>query len=751
MRERDWARRRSDAIVTADGTVTRSEVAKGAVIRSVTDRLTAPLDRLLAAGAEPHVPQALLRHLGDSDYVVALRNPEHPSMGGMVLHRSAIDATNPAHSPHHLLPLDAEGAPRLVREMAVSELIMAWAHDSNGTNVRSLAIQEAARSEFGLGEVLDWPMSDGLWERVHQEVAAHGDVHRELLRVQYELTLAELNRRGVSGLVLYRGYSWPEATRPDWSRQPPGSIIEMPPQRPLSAWTGDRRIAEEWIGGLQDPGVIIAARFPVEAILAYPQTGIGCLWQREFVVLAGRGTATLDVAYPDPAVPPSSVVRDLLSDMESPHQPITAVEVPGSELHGPDARQALAQLDGRDGAATVLRATDVDDAMAQATQSRTPEGLVDNTVVASLIDSLPTIDPTRTGDVALVVFVSEALGQEASLSRVGGTGAKGRSGAPVYLVRGESDEVVAIAKIFPKAEEFVRELSSLERLRSREFTRFTVPDPLAVGVIHTLEGPAGVLVSAVAAGRPIDDIIADAGQSQGAEREQRLAVLSQAVADTATALAELHTRPEGSGRPVAGSYLNFHTALARRLADAVLADRFLYEDLGGLRVDELSRRVDDAIVASRRDPGRAALVHGDAHPGNFFWDPSRGVTFIDTPTFHYSVDDHGNPIASPERDVSNFEQRLAHYGRVFHLASDEVGRLHETFISSYRAAGGAEPNGDTLRMFAARSVLNKLLQIGEEVREKLDEASDPGGRHSVDLTDLRAEIELLRRSLGWEE
>ncbi len=34
-------------------------------------------------------------------------------MGGTVLHRSAIDSTNPAHSPEHLLPLDAEGAPQV--------------------------------------------------------------------------------------------------------------------------------------------------------------------------------------------------------------------------------------------------------------------------------------------------------------------------------------------------------------------------------------------------------------------------------------------------------------------------------------------------------------------------------------------------------------------------------------------------------------------------------------------------------------
>jgi hypothetical protein len=345
-----------------------------------------------------------------------------------------------------------------------------------------------------------------------------------------------------------------------------------------------------------------------------------------------------------------------------------------------------------------------------------------------------------------------------SLIPVGGGGAKGLSGAPVYLVRADSGEVVAVAKIFPKTEEFVRELSSLQRLRSPEFQHFTAPDPRAAGVVSTPDGPAGLLLSDVAAGRSIDDLIADVGQATGAEREHRMAVLSQAVTDTAAALAELHTRPEGSGRPVAASYLDFHTGLARRLADVIGADRRLYEDIGGLPVDELSRRIDEAIAASQQDPGRAALVHGDAHPGNFFWHPSEGVTFIDTPTFHYSVDDHGRPIAAPERDVSNFEQRLAHYGRVLDLQPAEVARLRQTFLDAYHEAGGPQLNDGTLRMFGGRSVLNKLLQMGDAVRAVMvdpegmradPEVAEGTGRDPVD--ELREEIELLRRALGWEE
>ncbi|MFE3984320.1 toxin glutamine deamidase domain-containing protein [Nocardia tengchongensis] len=300
--ERHWSSGFSHAIMTDHGQVTRSEDAKTHVIQSITDRITAATDRLLGAGQEVHVDPTMYQRLGNPEYVVALRNPDYPSMGGTLLHRSEVDPSNPLHSSEHLMPLDAPGAERVLREIGVSELIQSWAHDSNGTNVKSLAIQEAAIAEFGLHDVLDWRMTDELRATIDREIAAHGDVHRELLRIQYDRTQQQLASEGVNGLVLYRGVSWAPHDFPAWATQPPGTILEMPPQRPLSSWTGDRSISSDWLTQLDKPGVILAAHFPRETILAYPQTGIGCLWQVEFVTLSRPGSVTLDLVH-QPAEP----------------------------------------------------------------------------------------------------------------------------------------------------------------------------------------------------------------------------------------------------------------------------------------------------------------------------------------------------------------------------------------------------------------------------------------------------------------
>lgn len=114
------------------------------------------------------------------------------------------------------------------------------------------------------------------------------------------------------------------------------------------------------------------------------------------------------------------------------------------------------------------------------------------------------------------------------------------------------------------------------------------------------------------------------------------------------------------------------------------------------------------------------------------------MTFIYTPTAHYSMNEHGAPLGAPERDVSNFEQRLAHYGHEHGLSPGDVSQLQEHFRSSYRDAGGSPLSEASMRVFGARSVLNKLLQIADQLAEvdKLNAEESGGRRHS--LTSVRS-------------
>jgi hypothetical protein len=399
------------------------------------------------------------------------------------------------------------------------------------------------------------------------------------------------------------------------------------------------------------------------------------------------------------------------------------------------------------------RPVGVDWAMAAAAYSRTPDGLVDEAVAARLAEALPRTDAADGVEAGLTRFVSAALGQDLTLTRVGGV--EGRTGAPVRLVRDNTGKVVAVAKAFPQFDVFMRELSALERLRSPGFTRFHVPEAKAVGVLDTPDGPAGVLLTTVAPGRAVDDLFANVGNATGAVRGEHFATLSRSVQDTAAALAELHTMPAGTGRLVPASFIDFNAGRARMRVDLLLADPYLYEKLGGLPIDQLRQRLDDAIAASQSSPGLTALAHGDAHPGNVFWDETHGVTFIDTSDGHMSMDNVGRAIAAPERDIANFTLRIAQVGQKYGLEDGEVAQLTESFLGSYRDAGGAPPNDSRMKMFATRLALFDLVWKGREVRAALGDGGQyvPAADPALDslVADLRGEVGLLKRAaLGWE-
>ncbi len=138
-------------------------------------------------------------------------------------------------------------------------------------------------------------------------------------------------------------------------------------------------------------------------------------------------------------------------------------------------------------------------------------------------------------------------------------------------------------------------------------------------------------------------------------------------------------------------------------------------------------------------------MHGDAHPGNVFWHPETGVTFIDTPNCHFSMDAAGGPIGSPARDVSNMVQRLARFGGEAGLPGGEIAGLQSTFLDAYRAAGGpplsAPARAAFATRFAVRDVLNTLNLLREADTEELESSL---------REQLTYEIAFLKAALGWE-
>lgn len=304
--ERATSRDLGARLITNNSQVVVDRQARMDAVALLSKRMTADTRDLLTAVTSTHAGvararQEMLWRLGDTAHVLVFTDGRYPALGGQVVPSTTLWAGHHGAVPPPHWTMDDPRLPLLVREIAVAEMVRAWSVSSNG-NVRSLAIQEAAAEEFGLDPVLSWPMSATQRSLVAQAVRDHGPVLREFVRAQYTLAQESLDAHGVRDLVLYRGYHWPIDQRPGWSDAEPGTEADMPLQRPLTAWTTNRDVALEWLVSHAEPGVVIAARVPAEAVLTYPGRGVGCLWQDEFVLLAPTGRMVLDAVADDRGV-----------------------------------------------------------------------------------------------------------------------------------------------------------------------------------------------------------------------------------------------------------------------------------------------------------------------------------------------------------------------------------------------------------------------------------------------------------------
>lgn len=294
--ERIVHQRIGEALLTDDGRVRETPEAKTIAIQALAERMRSSTPELVLASMGLVVGTDMASHLGDGRYVLIPHNEKYPSMGADVLRVDELDPTNPSHALERAVPMDDMRADTLVRMIAISELMGAWAFGANN-NVRVLALQQMAQEEFGLTEVLEWQMDVKTRLAVGLEIDYNRDALRDFLRSQYELTQEVLAARGITELISYRALSWPEGSeQPDWAGLDVGDTFEAR-QRPLASWSADRKIVADWLEQRGGSGVILVDRKPARDIVSLPLTGMGYLTQKEWVTLPGDSLVTLDGVF----------------------------------------------------------------------------------------------------------------------------------------------------------------------------------------------------------------------------------------------------------------------------------------------------------------------------------------------------------------------------------------------------------------------------------------------------------------------
>ncbi|GMG07156.1 unnamed protein product [Aspergillus oryzae] len=370
-----------------------------------------------------------------------------------------------------------------------------------------------------------------------------------------------------------------------------------------------------------------------------------------------------------------------------------------------------------------LLSPEVDASLRCATTIRNHNGVSEREQAAAVVKSLPEIAPSLN---ALNEFVSKALGHQVILRPLDGPHVKGFSGAPVFFAHStfthsyqtrqtdaailSQGEELAVIKLFPAGLDngIAEELSSLEWLLHQTKGDINTPTPIAVGRTTWDEKETGVVTYRVAQGVSLYQLMARLGLLYGPERDDSVTVLKRGVIEAAKTLAKLHSYAV-QGRSSEG-YLEWYYDAAPGRVNRLRSHAGILLEQTGIDVDKLDEKVHTLIAQSRQEIYRhpqAAVVHGDAHPRNFFFDPRSGrTTVIDVTTLHCSLDENGNPAGTPERDVGHFLHMLRRTGEQLNMREKEMDECSRAFLTAYKGTAAGKLGIHTLRLLGVCSALS---------------------------------------------
>jgi aminoglycoside phosphotransferase (APT) family kinase protein len=394
----------------------------------------------------------------------------------------------------------------------------------------------------------------------------------------------------------------------------------------------------------------------------------------------------------------------------------------------------------------VAERTETIDELAAAT--RTATGEVDPDALAELMASLPYV-PRE--DEAMMLFVGRSVNAtgEVTLVAIASGGAHGVSGAPVSLITVPDPaagpgkrKVVAVLKVFPKPAEFAMEMSALARLEQIRLRNGQAVSVLAVARTSIDGKPAGVLISTAAPGQELGTTMEEVARAKGEERRRLFAETQEAVEATGRTLAELHAAT-GSDHKPSSSYMARYIDSMRNILSNLEPMQDLIDEFG-VDLGTLRAHAEQLILRFEANPGGSAIVHGDAHAGNFFYQRGTDITMIDTPTVHFSMDADGGATGSPSRDVSYFLRTVAVFGQSFNLNPDEVAALQRAFQLGYAEGGGPPLTPEADKFFRARIIIGEFIAMAKRVHNtKAPESTvEPERREALEEA-FRSKVQLI--------
>ena len=197
-------------------------------------------------------------------------------------------------------------------EDAVADVIREWAAGTSQRSMSTRALQYAAVEALPGAKFSEWQTEkfstppdrdydyDLAWhdpesptfqadyeEDLSNRINEGG--RQPIIRAMYDKTQEELKAAGIESMVLYRGLQ--SATSAETTLETKRHSLREEArldQSALASWSVSPSVAQDFTYGKGSRGIVIAAVFPRERILSTAQTGFGCLFEGEVVVI-GNG------------------------------------------------------------------------------------------------------------------------------------------------------------------------------------------------------------------------------------------------------------------------------------------------------------------------------------------------------------------------------------------------------------------------------------------------------------------------------
>lgn len=254
----------------------------------------------------------------------------------------------------------------------------------------------------------------------------------------------------------------------------------------------------------------------------------------------------------------------------------------------------------------------------------------------------------------------------------------GDSGNEVYFVLAGDKMVFVVKRYRAPSDEFLREVASLRLLKQLELKYSSSPTVLGVGKARLEKHPYFLLAQSVAGGESIRGMIDGVLNHDPAESRFNPQYTRKAMRSLGMALAELHSKRK---RKKALNYNIFEFYVSQVMPKFSTQEQNLLKSYHHNFMRKLH-----SLLVSKFD---YSLVHGDAHPANFFYDSESGqIWMIDVNKLYDSYDKQGSPIALPQFDVFKIESYLKFYLEHLGLSEEEYRELWYAFLGGYVSIWG---------------------------------------------------------------